>query len=286
MITVATRKSPLARIQAEKASRLLANALPNESFQLLPLSTEIDSRLDYSLETQGGVGLFTKELDQALLNQTADIAIHSAKDLPIVLDDSLVIAGYLARESVSDCLVSKQPWQSIARIATSSPRRRQQLATIFPDAEFQLIRGNVETRLKKIASGEADATLLAEAGLDRLEISEYQGLTFTNLEIDLMVPAAGQGAIAVVCRSGDEALYRPHLCDQTFVAVSLEKACLKILDGGCQSPAGLYYDGTHLHIFHPSIAYQTILLEGDTATEKEAFAIQRVQSIKQAIHSQ
>ena len=110
MITLATRKSPLARIQAEKASHLLASALPQESFQLLPICTEIDSRLDYSLEMQAGIGLFTKELDQALLNKTADIAIHSAKDLPIVLDDSLVIAGYLARDSVFDCLVSNKPW--------------------------------------------------------------------------------------------------------------------------------------------------------------------------------
>ena len=283
MITIATRKSPLARIQAEKASHLLASALPKESFQLLPLSTEIDSRLDYSLEMQAGIGLFTKELDQALLNKTADIAIHSAKDLPILLDDSLVIAGYLARDSVFDCLVSNKPWQSITRIATSSPRRRQQLKAIFPKAEFQLIRGNVETRLKKITNGEADATLLAEAGLDRLEICEYEGLSFTNLELDLMVPAAGQGAIAVVCRTGDESLYRPHLCDICFTQVSLEKACLKILDGGCQSPAGLYYDGMNLHIFHPSIAYQIIHLEGSTAAEREAYAIEQIHSIKQAI---
>lgn len=284
MITVATRKSPLARIQTNTAVSLLSEALPDESFQILPIVTEIDSRLDCSLETQGGNGLFTKELDHALLNKTADIAIHSAKDLPIELADSLVIAGYMARESIADCLVSRVERHLIKQIATSSPRRREQLKEIFPDAKFKLIRGNVGTRLQKIANGEADATLLAEAGLNRLEIYEHEGLSFINLEVDLMVPAAGQGAIAVVCRSGDEARYRPHLCDQTFAAVSLEKACLKVLDGGCQSPAGLYFDGTHLHIFHPSIAYNCLKIEGNTALEKEAFAVEQVQLIRHRIN--
>ena len=284
IIKVATRKSPLAIKQSEMVCDWLASQMSESTFQLYPVSTEIDSRLDYSLEKQGGVGLFTKELDTALLEGDADIAVHSAKDLPIELPSSLAIFGYLPRDSVSDILISNKDWQSIKTIATSSPRRRCQLSSIFPNAKFQLIRGNVQTRLNKISNKEADATILAEAGLDRLEISEYQDLAFTNLEHELMVPAAGQGAIAIVGRVDSKVNFQKLFCQTSYEAVTIEKACLKILDGGCQSPAGIYFDGKYLHIYHPMITYRSFEINETTLSEKIESALSLMKDIKTEIN--
>lgn len=279
-LKVATRKSPLAIKQSEMVCDWFASRLSEHTFELFPVSTEIDSRLDYSLEKKGGIGLFTKELDNALLEGFADIAVHSAKDLPIELPSSLKIAGYLPRDSVTDVLISRKEAHDIKRIATSSPRRRNQLRSIFPEAEFQLIRGNVGTRLDKILQDEADATILAEAGLDRLKISQYKDLVFTNLEHEIMVPAAGQGAIAVVCREDNAINFKSKLCEITYESVSIEKACLKVLDGGCQSPAGIHFDGNYLHIYHPSISYHKLEIVDGPFSEKLESAIRLVGEMK------
>ena len=216
LLKVATRKSPLAIKQSEMVCDWLSARLCEHTFELYPVSTEIDSRLDYSLEKQGGIGLFTKELDAALIEGQAEIAVHSAKDLPVELPASLKIIGYLPRDSVADILISKKDWDSIERIATSSPRRRHQLSAIFPKAQFQLIRGNVETRLNKICNDEADATILAEAGLDRLNIANYKDLVFTNLEHEIMVPAAGQGAAGVYFDGKQLHIYHPVIAYRSF----------------------------------------------------------------------
>ena len=280
ILKVATRKSPLAMKQSEMVCDWFASRLSEYTFKLYPVSTEIDSRLDYSLEKQGGIGLFTKELDAALLEGDADIAVHSSKDLPVELPSSLKIIGYLPRASVADILISKKDWKAIKTIATSSPRRRHQLSAIFPQAKFQLIRGNVETRLEKIYNDEADATILAEAGLDRLGISDYKGLIFTNLEQEIMVPAAGQGAIAIVARSDSPIEFQSLFCQISYEAVSIEKACLKVLDGGCQSPAGVYFDGFSLHIYHPVIGYRCFEINAETFSDKLASAISLIKEIK------
>ena len=284
LIKVATRKSPLAIKQTEMVCDWLTQRLEGHSFELFPVSTEIDSRLDYSIEKQGGIGLFTKELDTALLEGNAKIAVHSSKDLPIHLLSSLKIIGYLPRESVSDVLISNKDWREIKSIATSSPRRRHQLSAIFPQARFQLIRGNVETRLNKISDHEADATILAEAGLDRLGISQYKNLNFTNLEHEVMVPAAGQGAIAIVCREDCPIEFESLLCAKTYESVSIEKECLKLIDGGCQSPTGVYFNGNHLHIYHPMIAYRSFEIEKETLSEKLESAILLMEEIKAEIN--
>lgn len=284
LIKVATRKSPLAIKQTEMVCDWLTQRLEGHSFELFPVSTEIDSRLDYSIEKQGGIGLFTKELDTALLEGNAEIAVHSSKDLPIHLLSSLKIIGYLPRESVSDVLISNKDWREIKSIATSSPRRRHQLSAIFPQARFQLIRGNVETRLNKISDHEADATILAEAGLDRLGISQYKNLNFTNLEHEVMVPAAGQGAIAIVCREDCPIEFESLLCARTYESVSIEKECLKLIDGGCQSPTGVYFNGNHLHIYHPMIAYRSFEIEKETLSEKLESAILLMEDIKAEIN--
>ena len=284
LIKVATRKSPLAVKQSEMVCDWLAERLGEHSFELFPVSTEIDSRLDYSLEKQGGIGLFTKELDTALLEGNAEIAVHSSKDLPIQLPSSLKIIGYLPRESVSDVLISNKDWREIKSIATSSPRRRHQLSAIFPKAKFHLIRGNVETRLNKISNQEADATILAEAGLDRLGISQFKNLNLTNLEQDVMVPAAGQGAIAIVCKEDCPINFESLFCTETYESVSIEKECLKVLDGGCQSPAGVYFDGKHLHIYHPVVAYRSFEIKKETFSEKLESAIFLMEEIKAEIN--
>lgn len=284
ILKVATRKSPLAIKQSEMVCDWFASRLGEHTFELFPVSTEIDSRLDYSLEKQGGIGLFTKELDTALLEGVADIAVHSAKDLPVELPSTLKIAGYLPRDSEADVLISRKEWHAIETIATSSPRRRNQLSAIFPKAEFKLIRGNVETRLEKICNGEADATILAEAGLDRLKITEYKDLAFTNLEHEIMVPAAGQGAIAIVCRVNNPINFESKLCENTYEAISIEKACLKVLDGGCQSPAGVHFDGKHLHIYHPLISYYKFEINDSPFSEKLESAIGLVNKMKNQIN--
>lgn len=285
MITkVATRKSPLAIKQTEMVCDWLSARFSEHTFELYPVSTEIDSRLDYSLEKQGGIGLFTKELDAVLLEGDAEIAVHSAKDLPVELSASLQIIGYLPRDSVTDILISKKDCHSIETIATSSPRRRHQLSSIFPNAQFQLIRGNVETRLNKICNDEADATILAEAGLDRLNISEYKDLVFTNLEHEIMVPAAGQGAIAIVGHVDSKIDFQSLFCQTSYEAVSIEKACLKVLDGGCQSPAGVYFDGKHLHIYHPMIAYRSFEIKETSLSGKLESAISLMKQIKTEIN--
>ena len=283
MIKVATRKSPLALIQAKIVCEHLSKVDSNLKLQLYPMSTEIDSRLDYSIEKQGGMGLFTKELDIALLDKNADIAVHSSKDLPIVISKSLSVAAYIKRDSALDVLVSKLEKHRIKTIATNSPRRRSQLESIFPEAKFLLIRGNVETRLKKILHGDADATILAVAGLNRLGIHKYKGLFFTPLEKELMVPAAGQGAIAIVCRNENLGYFRQFNCTQTYEAVTIEKECLKILDGGCQSPAGVYFDGDNLHLYHPSLGFKVYNLESDNLGSRVAKAGEIIKSIKEGI---
>ncbi len=283
MIKVATRKSPLALIQAKIVCGYLSKVDSNSELKLHPISTEIDSRLDYSLEKQGGMGVFTKELDSALLNKSADIAVHSSKDLPIVISAGLSVAAYLKRESPLDVLVSTMEHNNIKTIATNSPRRRSQLEAIFPKVKFLLIRGNVQTRLKKILQGYADATVLAEAGLNRLGINEYKGLTFTHLEKEIMVPAAGQGAIAIVCRNEDLSYFSQFNCPKTYEAVTIEKECLKILDGGCQSPAGVYFDGNNLHLYHPSIDYNIYDLGSYSIGSPIANGREIIKSIKKTI---
>jgi len=238
-ILLATRKSPLALKQTEMALAWLSEKRPESTFDLLPLSTKVDERLTWSLEKRGGIGLFTKELEDALLDGRATLAIHSAKDLPTSFQADLCIAGYLPRARPNDVLVQLKDQPHPARIATSSPRRRAQLGLLHPQAEWTTIRGNVGTRLRKIVEdSEAEATLLAAAGLDRLEVHQYSGLDFIELPIEQVVPAPGQAAIAVQCRQADLPDYEHLFCESTKLAVSLERAFLRKLGGGCQTPVG------------------------------------------------
>jgi hydroxymethylbilane synthase len=276
-IQIATRKSPLALKQSELARARLQESLPGETFELLKLSTKVDERLNWSLEKRGGIGLFTKELEAALVEHRADLAIHSAKDLPTTSPRGLSIVGYLPRARVNDILVHRTGETTYKTIASSSPRRRAQVGALHPDAAWTTIRGNVGTRLKKIAQGDCDASLLAAAGLDRLAIESYPGLELVELPVDQVVPAPGQAAIAVQCRTGDLERYAGIFCPQTGLAVSLEKAFLRRLGSGCQIPVGAYYCGQRLRIYHPKVGYQSfeISLQSLDQIEPELDAIMK-----------
>ena len=282
-IKVGTRKSPLALKQTDLACHWIDERLSDFTHEIIPINTEIDSHLNYSLETQGGIGLFTKELDSALLNETIDLAVHSSKDLPIHLNPKLEVIGYLPRASAFDVLISNKPIKLIENIATSSPRRKEQLKSLFPNARFNHIRGNVETRLKKLFDNEADATLLAEAGLDRLAIHSFENLNFTTIEPEVIVPAAGQGAIAIVSRKGSITASNLKFCEKTERAVSFEKEVLAILDGGCQSPAGVYFDGSHLHLFEPGIGYKCFHKNSETFSEFHSSTIKTIKELKELL---
>lgn len=249
-IVVATRKSPLAMAQTHLAEALFTKTIPGRPVRISKMETTGDKRRDWSLEAKGGKGLFTKELEDALLEGRADIAVHSAKDLPADMPEGLSIAGYLPREACEDILILREGVETPKTIATGSPRRRIQLRYLFPKAEFSEIRGNVDTRLKKIADGVADATVLAAAGLNRLGIKSWPGVTFRTLSLEECVPAVGQAAVAIQCRTEDVDTYRPHLDTDTGVAVTLERAFLETLGGGCQVAFAVNYTGTTLRIYH------------------------------------
>ena len=254
---IATRKSPLALKQTEMVRACLAEKLPEGSYENLELSTQVDERLNWSLEKRGGIGLFTKELEEALIERRAELAVHSAKDMPTTLPGGLAIAGYLSRARVNDVLVHRKDSPNPQTIASSSPRRRVQAGLLYPEAKWTTIRGNVGTRLRKIAAGECEASLLAAAGLDRLDIAVFDGLEFLELAVEQVVPAPGQAAIAVQCRAEDLAKYKDLFCTDTKLAVTLEKAFLKRLGSGCQIPVGAYYKEGLFRIYHPEVGHRT-----------------------------
>ena len=242
-LVIGTRGSPLALRQAHEVEDRLATALGWERAQL-PLSiirTTGDAIQDRPLSEAGGKGLFTKELDTALIDGAIDLAVHSAKDLPTRLPDGLVIAGYLPREDARDAFVSGIA-SSIAvlpkgaMIGSASLRRQAQVKRARPDIEITLLRGNVGTRLEKVESGAVAATLLAVAGLKRLGLL---GHATAILDTDDFLPAVGQGAIAIVTRAGDKrtrGFIAAILHEPTGVALATERAFLTVLDGSCRTP--------------------------------------------------
>ncbi len=242
-LRIGTRGSPLALAQARETRRKLAAAhdIHEDRIELVVIKTTGDAIVDRPLAEAGGKGLFTRELDAAQLAGEIDIAVHSAKDLPTLLPDGLDVGGYLPREDVRDALISPRA-PSIealprgARVGTASLRRAAQLKRLRPDFETPLLRGNVETRLRKAEAGEIDATLLALAGLKRLGLAHH---ATAILEIDRFLPAVGQGAIAISVRADDH-LTRTRIAGilhhDTGVALQTERAFLHALDGSCRTP--------------------------------------------------
>jgi len=265
LFNVATRRSPLALAQARLVVDLFSANMANARFQLRKMVTTGDRQAEWSLEKQGGKGLFTGELERALLSKEADLAVHSGKDLPTELGEGLVLAGYLPREVVHDVLILPEEGGAPREIATGSPRRRQQLSRRFPDCSFGEIRGNVETRLRKVADGETGATVLAAAGLKRLGIDSFPGTRFEPIDIEQCVPAVGQAAIAVQCRESDINKFTHHLHGATGVAVTLERAFLRAMEGGCQTAFAVHYSDDKIHLFHDDCGYKSFQVHSDDA---------------------
>jgi hydroxymethylbilane synthase len=246
-LLIGTRGSPLALWQARHVwSRLLsANGLGEGDVGLSVITTSGDRIKDKPLREFGGKGLFTKEIDEALLRGDVDLAVHSMKDLPTDLPQGLTIAAVLPRADVRDAFIStkapsleKLPPGAV--VGTSSLRRAAQIRRLRPDLRVIDFRGNVETRLKKLAEGQADATLLALAGLERLGLTSH---ATSILSTEEMLPAVAQGAIGVTCRSDDakmHALLAPLNDAASAITVACERAYLARLDGSCKTPiAGL-----------------------------------------------
>ena len=259
-LILATRKSPLALTQTETVAAWLRERLPGTECELLKIVTTGDKQAEWSLAKQGGKGLFTAELEQALLRGEAHAAVHSCKDLPGDNPPGLAVAGFLPREVTNDVLVLREGVTRPATIATSSPRRQMQVATLFPEAKFTEIRGNVDTRLKKIAAGAADATILAAAGMKRLGITSWPGVVFRPLSFSESVPAVGQGAIAIQCRVADVGLFAPVLDAATGRTVTLERAFQSALGGGCQIAFAAHATTDTLHFFHEKTGIRTFPL--------------------------
>lgn len=269
-IRIATRQSPLALWQAEHVSTRLRQAFPNIDTELVTMVTRGDKILDAPLSKVGGKGLFVKELEQGMLENRADIAVHSMKDVPVEFPQGLHLAVIMEREDPSDAFVSNhyrnlEEIPKNARIGTSSLRRQCQIKARFPDSEILSLRGNVNTRLAKLDAGEYDAIILASAGLKRLGLE--QRIT-ERLETQDSLPAMGQGAIGIECRDDDSDIHqylRVLHHDATHLCVTAERAMNARLNGGCQVPIAGFAEiiGDRLHmrglVGHPngSVLYRT-----------------------------
>jgi hydroxymethylbilane synthase len=269
---LATRKSPLALVQAELVAARLREKIPGAECELLRVVTTGDRQTEWSLNKDGGKGLFTAELERAVARGEADAAVHSCKDLPGDNSPGLVVAGFLPREDARDVLVVRADVTQPVTIATSSPRRQLQIVRLFPEAQFIEIRGNVDTRLKKIADGQADATVLAAAGLKRLGISEWPGVTMRMLSLEESVPAVGQGAIAVQCRMGEAVNFSVALDVPTAHLVNLERMFQALLGGGCQIAFGAHVTADRLYFFHEKTGVRTLPLGKAEFAQPRTFA--------------
>lgn len=246
-LKIGTRGSPLALAQAhETQARLMAaHGMPAEAFEIVVISTSGDRIQDRPLSEAGGKGLFTKEIEEALLAGTIDIAVHSSKDMPTVLPNGLELSAFLPREDARDAFIGKAAKRIIdlpqgAKVGSSSLRRQALIRRMRPDLDVVMFRGNVQTRLRKLEEGVAEGTILAHAGLKRLGL----GHVVTDLmPLDAFPPAPGQGAIGIETRIGDGAVEKMLVAIHdvpTGQALACERAFLAALDGSCRTPIAGY----------------------------------------------
>ena len=241
ILRIGTRGSMLAKWQAESVRKQLFAATGMEA-EIVIIKTSGDKMQQAPLTQIGGKGIFIKELEEALLEETIDLAVHSVKDVPTDVPSRLMFPAVCRRDDVRDCLVGSTlaNLRHGARVGTSSLRRQAQLRHLRPDLDLRDLRGNVDTRLRKVESGEYEAVMVAKAGLDRLGLSQRISEV---LSPDVCMPAVGQGAIAVECRLKDtEAgdLLAPLDDAETRMAIIAERALLAALQGGCQVPLGAW----------------------------------------------
>jgi hydroxymethylbilane synthase len=254
-LKIATRKSPLAMWQAEHAAAILTRLHPDLAVEIVGMTTRGDKILDAPLAKVGGKGLFVKELEQGMLEGIADIAVHSMKDVPVDFPEGLHLAVIMDREDPLDAFVSNRferldDLPEGACVGTSSLRRQCQLAARRPDLRIEPLRGNVNTRLRKLDDGEYDAIILAAAGLKRLGFAER---IRARIAVEDSLPAIGQGAIGIECRSDDDrvhALIEPLHHQETAQRVLAERAMNAKLQGGCQVPVAGHavHDGDTLYL--------------------------------------
>lgn len=252
-IRIGTRESRLAVLQSEMVADFLRKSSPEIEVSLVPMKTTGDMILDRALEAVGGKGLFVKELDRALLDGRSDISVHCVKDMPMDTPESLPILGFSRREDPRDVLVlpaGMTQWDRSKPVGCSSRRRILQLKRLYPEIKTELIRGNVQTRLKKLDDGQYGATILAAAGLKRLGLQDRISRYFA---VDEMIPAAGQGILAIQGVQGRDYSCLAGFFDQeaTYCALA-ERAFVRALNGGCSSPIAVY----------AQIDGETILLRG------------------------
>jgi hydroxymethylbilane synthase len=273
ILRIGSRGSPLALVQARQAQSAIAKAYgaAPEAIEIKVIRTTGDKIQDRPLAEAGGKGLFTKEIEEALLAGAIDLAVHSSKDLPAVLPAGLTLAAFLPREDPRDALVSRKA-NSLrelahnALIGTSSPRRQALLKRVRPDLRIAPMRGNVETRLRKIEAGEVDATVLAAAGLKRLGLLSAASAL---LDVEEFLPAAGQGAIALETRADDDktrALAATIGDADTATALAAERSFLAALGGSCRTPiAG------HAQIKGDTVSFHGLIATIDGSDLVEAF---------------
>jgi hydroxymethylbilane synthase len=275
-INIGTRKSPLALAQAHEVRARILAAWPESQVEIVPMSTTGDNFLGQPLADIGGKGLFTKEIEEALLDGSIDIAVHSMKDVPTILPDGLMMGAILPREDVRDRLVGQglsglADLPRGAKFGTSSLRRASQILLVRPDVQIVPLRGNVQTRLSKLAAGDMAATMLAQAGLNRLGLD----VPGAALPVAEFLPAIAQGAIGIECRENDDAM-REKLaalnCKKSELAVICERAFLRVLDGSCRTPISGYAEiiGSEIHFRGQVVkpdgsSAKTVELRGSTA---------------------
>lgn len=281
-VTIGTRGSKLALWQAEFVKESLRKSYPDLTIEIMKIKTTGDKILDVPLSQVGGKGLFVKEIEEALLRGDADIAVHSMKDVPTDFPDGLHLSAVCEREDPRDALIVTEKLTGVselstgkdetghssvlfslpqnARIGTSSLRRSCQLRSLRPDLRIEQLRGNLDTRLRKLDEGQFDAVILAAAGVKRLGL---QGRITEILPPDVSLPAIGQGAIGIECRENDEWVNNliaelNHL--ETWICVTAERAFLRKLEGGCQVPIA-----SHAEIIDGRIAMRGLVgsISGD-----------------------
>lgn len=278
-LRIATRKSPLALWQAEHIKARLIALHPELKVELVTFTTQGDKILDTPLAKIGGKGLFVKELEAAMLDGRADIAVHSMKDVPMEFPEGLELGVICDRENPQDAFVSNK-YKSIdelpqgAVVGTSSLRRQCQIQQLRPDLEIKSLRGNVQTRLSKLDAGDYDAIILAAAGLLRMELNDRIA-SFIPAEQSL--PAGGQGALGIEWRTNDTAIHQliqPLHDEKTAACVLAERALNRRLQGGCQVPIAAYaeLEGEQLHLrgLVGSVDGSTILRTEQQGTAKDA----------------
>ena len=243
LITLASRGSRLALTQAELTAGLLRRAHPDLEVALVPMTTAGDRDRSKPFGEIGERGVFVKEIEEALLAGRADVAVHSAKDMTSTDTGGLAVGAYLPRDDPRDALCGASGLRPRMRIGTASARRKAQLLALQPDLSVEPLRGNVDTRLRKMGERGLDAIVLAAAGLDRLGRADEIGHRFGPDEI---VPEAGQGALALQVRAGEEELVAAVDDAETRRRVEAERACVARMGGGCLAPVAAHHDGEEL----------------------------------------